>query len=43
MAFWKSGEYTVSRIFPNSLPWLFVRGSADTLPWAERMLMEEQL
>jgi len=34
MAFWQSGAYTTTDIFPDSLPWLFVRGSADTLPWA---------
>ena len=36
VAFWKSGVYTT--VFPDSLPWLFVRGSADTLPWAARHL-----
>jgi len=25
-------------VFPDSLPWLFVCGSADTLPWAARHL-----
>jgi hypothetical protein len=34
MAFWKSGAYTTADVFADSLPWLFVRGSADTLPWA---------
>jgi hypothetical protein len=34
MPFWKSGAYTTSGAFPDSLPWLFVCGSADTLPWA---------
>ena len=32
--FWRSGEYTSPEIFPDSKPWLFVCGSADTLPWA---------
>jgi hypothetical protein len=34
LTFWKSGEYTSSKIFPDSRPWLFVCGNADTLPWA---------
>lgn len=34
IAFWKSGEYTDFDIFPDSLPWLFVAGSPNTLPWA---------
>jgi hypothetical protein len=38
MAFWASGEYTTAEIFPDSLPWLFAKGSPDTLPWAERVL-----
>src|SRR5258708_37324106 len=38
IAFWKSGAYTTADVFPDSLPWLFVRGSADTLPWAARHL-----
>jgi hypothetical protein len=38
MAFWKSGKYTTADVFRDSLPWLFVRGSADTLPWAARHL-----
>jgi hypothetical protein len=33
LAFWYSGK-TTADVFPDSLPWLFVRGSADTLPWA---------
>lgn len=32
MAFWKSGRYT------DGLPWLFVRGWPDTLPWAAEHL-----
>jgi hypothetical protein len=32
--FWKSGEYTAPDIFPDAKPWLFVRGDADSLPWA---------
>jgi len=39
IAFWHSGEYTTPKIFPDSLPWLFVCGSADTLPWAARHLL----
>jgi len=31
---WQSGEYTHPDNFPDSLPWLFVRGYAGTLPWA---------
>src|SRR4051794_15963012 len=34
LAFWQSGDYTAPRIFPDSKPWLFVCGTADTLPWA---------
>jgi hypothetical protein len=36
--FWQSGEYTTPDVFPDSLPWLFVRGGAGTLPWAARHL-----
>ena len=28
MAFWQSGKYTTADVFPDSLPWLFVCGSA---------------
>jgi hypothetical protein len=38
LAFWRSGECTVSAIFANSKPWLFAYGSPDTLPWAARVL-----
>jgi hypothetical protein len=38
LKFWASGEYTTAEIFPDSKPWLFICGSPDTLPWAERML-----
>lgn len=38
LKFWASGEYTVPSIFPDSKPWLFVRGPANTFPWAERVL-----
>jgi len=38
MAFWQSGKYTTTDVFPDSLPWLFVRGSAGALPWAARHL-----
>ena len=34
MAFWKSGAYTTADVFADSLPWLFMQGSADTLPRA---------
>ena len=34
MEFWRSGKYTTPDVFPNSLPWLFVRGRPGTLPWA---------
>jgi hypothetical protein len=33
MAFWESGKYTVE-VFPDSKPWLFIRGNPKTLPWA---------
>ena len=36
LAFWKSGEYTTNDVFPDSLPWLFDRGSRGTLPWAAK-------
>jgi hypothetical protein len=32
LAFWRSGQYT------NEKPWLFICGSANTLPWAEHEL-----
>jgi hypothetical protein len=35
-AFWTSGEYSKPDIFPNTKPWLYCCGSADTLPWAAR-------
>jgi hypothetical protein len=38
VAFWQSGKYTTGDVFADSLPWLFVRGSADTLPWAAEHL-----
>jgi hypothetical protein len=38
MAFWAIDKYTTAEYFPDSKPWLFVRGSPDTLPWAERVL-----
>ena len=38
MAFWQSGKYTTADLFPDCLPWLFVCGSANTLPWAARQL-----
>jgi hypothetical protein len=38
VAFWQSGKYTTADVFADSLPWLFVRGSADTLPWAAEHL-----
>jgi hypothetical protein len=34
LKFWASGEYATPDVFPNSLPWLFARGRAGTLPWA---------
>jgi len=33
MEFWRSGK-TTADVFPDSLPWLFMHGRADTLPWA---------
>jgi len=38
MEFWKSGKYTTPDVFPDSLPWLFVRGRAGRLPWAAQHL-----
>lgn len=34
MAFWKTGEHAT--VFPDSPPWLYAAGSADTLPSAAR-------
>ena len=34
IAFWKSGEYTNSNIFPDARPWLFICANANPLPWA---------
>jgi len=38
IAFWRSGAFTTPDAFPDSLPWLFVRGDANSLPWAARQL-----
>jgi hypothetical protein len=38
LEFWKSGKYTTVDVFPNSLPWLFVRGRAGRPCWAEQHL-----
>ena len=38
VAFWRSGKHTTADVFADSLPWLFVGGSADTLPWAAEHL-----
>ena len=38
IAFWPSGRYTTPDVFPNSLPWLFVRGRPGRLTWAEEHL-----
>jgi hypothetical protein len=37
LAFWQSGK-TEADGFPDALPWLYVGGSAETLPWAARHL-----
>ena len=37
LAFWQSGK-TEADGFPDALPWLYVGGSANTLPWAARLL-----
>jgi hypothetical protein len=38
LKFWRSGEYTSFETFPGeSKPWLFIRGSKDTLPWAAKI------
>ena len=34
---WRSGK-TEADVFPDALPWLYVGGSADSLPWACRHL-----
>jgi hypothetical protein len=36
LQFWAGGEYTTTEFYPDSLPWLFARGSPNSLPWAER-------
>jgi hypothetical protein len=36
MAFWRSGE-PIARAFPGMPPWLQLRGSPSTLPWAARV------
>jgi hypothetical protein len=38
--FWQSGKYTAPDVFPDSKPWLFVRGEPGTLPWACKHLDE---
>jgi hypothetical protein len=40
MAFWRSGK-SACKVFPDSKPWLDVRGDADTLPWAAEMFDKE--
>jgi hypothetical protein len=43
MAFWRSGK-SDAEVFPDdTLPWLCVGGSADTLPWAARYLDQAQV
>jgi hypothetical protein len=37
MAFLRSDK-TEADVFPDALPWLYVGGSADSLPWAARHL-----
>ena len=37
LAFLRSGK-SDAEAFPDALPWLYVGGSADTLPWAARHL-----
>jgi hypothetical protein len=42
LAFWRSGKFTTTEEFAEfglnirALPWLFVRGSPGTLPWAAK-------
>ena len=42
LAFWRSGEYTMTDTLAefglnvSMPPWLFVRGSRRTLPWAAK-------
>jgi hypothetical protein len=33
LAFWQSGKWTTD-VFPDCRPWLFVRGYANSKPWA---------
>lgn len=40
IAFWQSNSYTTWDAFPDALPWLFVHGSADPLPWTAAHLTE---
>jgi hypothetical protein len=37
LAFWRSDK-SEANVFPDALPWLYVGGSADRLPWAARHL-----
>ena len=41
LAFWRSGK-TETDVFPDALPWLYVDGSADTLPRAAVQFDEYQ-
>jgi hypothetical protein len=47
LAFWRSGKYTMTDnlaefgLNVRVPPWLFVRGSRDTLPWAASALPPE--
>ena len=36
LAFWQSGDFTHPDTFPDSLPWLHVRGGDGSQPWAAR-------
>ena len=41
LKFWFSGQFTTIDVFPDSEPWLFVRGFPGTLPWAAQQFDEE--
>jgi hypothetical protein len=40
VAFWRSGE-EIARAFPGMPPWLHLRGSPSTSPWAARRFDDE--
>lgn len=40
LEFWDSGRFTTNDVFPDSEPWLFVRGFPGTRPWAAELFDE---